>query len=255
MSDGRHYSTTRLQAGVNGRFFLIGEGAFLVSEARRSPQSAGHPFHVINSSGIVERSFGTEHVTAPHNMVARLFHAQGNQIWAVEMNNLRLERYENGQVANVIGIDTDAATGLKLFMTANEFKQHLERNRPRDITPHLLAKPEYLKYPPQSAVSGIAEVEGVVFVSAHVPDSAWQSTRISYRSDTEEASRMPDVNLALYDTMLFAVDPQNRRLLAVTRLDGPGYFSNDGLLVFPRVEPDGLIRASIFEVRMSTGSR
>lgn len=171
---------------------------FVVNADIRTPQQAGLPLHLVDSTGSIVRSFGLAEprleLGLDDQMVRRL--TTGSQLWSAPAREYRLSRHSIGDG----GTDT-------FERQARWFRKDRGATIPD------------AREPPATTIADIWEdPEGRVWVLVTVPDRRWRESLETFEFRGQGFVRFTDVDRYV-DTIIEVIDPSSRRVLHSARSD------------------------------------
>ena len=175
---------------------ILPDGRMVVSEQIMQPDLIGYPIHVLDPSGRLERSFGTDRPEYAYDAKLATSRLVGSvsdgTIWSVAPGRYVLEHW-------------DAMTGTRLdsFEIVSE-----------EVTPLRRWPDDEGQRPPGIIESISASADGVIFLILRVADADWQPPP----GANAERSITADEYDATYDWVVQVVDPGTRRVVASTRV-------------------------------------
>ena len=208
-------------------------GDVVINAEVSTPSAIGFPLHRINSKGEIVRSFGAlAPVVVPGEQRARRASGPGgvNSFWHGEANRYDIERWT-----------IDGKPDVILSRTAAWFAPYAPREGSYN--------PQVVK--PRPRLRRITQTQDtVVWVGVDVADASWK--QVSNASpDSEMRMGVIDDYLALYDTVLEAINPATGRLLASTRVDAPLHrFFGDGFTFSHRADSAGYRFLDVWQFRL-----
>jgi len=191
------------------------EERLLVQGRLRTQAAAGYPFHVVEASGRVSRSFGVDRPQLlpdrPLDDARAIAPARdSNAFWSAWHNRHAIEKW--------------SFDGRRLLSVELKVPWFEPWTRPPDGPVRAVKPPPF--------INALWEDDsGLVWLLTRVPKVDWKPTAKRRQGDEEDLTTIDDA-LAVFDTIIEVIDPQSSRMVASARLSGPfGYFLRGGIVV------------------------
>jgi hypothetical protein len=207
---------------IGRNLLVLPDGSVLISGIRRTPESAGHPLHLLTRDGGFVKSFGEARDTIRSNMSAA--ELAGYRAGATLTRSL--SKAESGGVW--------AAHGMKYQIDRFDGNGRYVRSIIRDAAwfPPRRAAPETSSWeaPPPPFLVAVSEYEELLWVAVTVADRNWKAVK------TDEW-----VPARAKDTIIEVIDPRRGRVVTSARLDGVVIALGNGLVITHEEDADGLL--------------
>ncbi len=203
--------------------FVRDDGSYVVARQIRTPEHAGFPIHVVDSSGGVVRSFGAEtpQFRPDLRLVLDRLVAPGpaGTVWAMPPGRYRVERW-----------DPETARLLESFDVPSAWFRQGGRSEDERVRPN-------------SVVESLWERDGFLWVLTRDADAGWQPPR---EPNTERPFLLDEYDRT-YDWVLDVIDVRRRRVIATRRFTNAHWHAHlSPVLVSKRSTPPGT--AALFDV-------